>query len=329
MEFGVLPNWSWPVDGDPRRQMEQTIGQARAAVDSGYDAVWFGQHYISEGNNQFQPLPLLSSVATVADTIDLGTSVFLLPLHNPVAVAENFATADRLFDGKLRFGTALGYKPGEFEAFGIDLEDRVGRFVESLELIRRLWTEVNVSYSGRYFEVHDVTIDPRPAPDHEIWIGGNAEGSVRRAGRLGDGWIISARTSFDDARRLATIYQRAAANADRPAAIAMNREVFVAETTDEAVEKTLPMMKARAAAWLERGAHDTADQIENLDEQAYELLDDRIVGSPEQCIDKLARFREGCHLDHLIAMYNWRQLPDHEIIDSIQRFSQEVIPYFE
>ena len=331
MKFGIIPNWSWPVDGSPRTQMERTVEQARLAIECDYDAVWFGQHYISEGNNHFQPLPLFSRVAEFAGETDLGTSIFLLPLHNPIAVAENFATADALFDGETVFGVAIGYKPEEFDAFGIDVDDRVGRFVEGVQLLRRLWTEDDVTWSGQYFEVENVTIDPKPNDGEGIpfWIGGNAETSVERAGRLGDGWIISARTTYDEAVRLSEVYRAAAAASDRPdEGIAINREVYVADTTEEAVETVMPMMKERAAKWLDRGARDTAEQIDDLDEQVYEMLEDRIVGSPEECIERIETFHEDVGVDHLIAMYNWRRLSQERTLDSIERFADDVVPYF-
>lgn len=331
MEFGIIPNWSWPTDGSAVAQMERTVEQARTAVEVDYDAVWFGQHYISEGKNHFQPLPLLSRVAGFAGETDLGTSIFLLPLHNPIAVAENVATADALFEGDLRFGVALGYKPAEFDAFGVDIEDRTGRFVEGVRLLRRLWTEDDVSYAGRHFDVEGVSIDPKPnAGDGvEFWFGGNGDKSVERAGRMGDGWIISARTTYDEAERLSDIYAEAAANSDRPdEGIALNREVFVADTTERAVETVMPMMKERAAQWLDRGARDTADQIDDLDEQVYDMLEERVVGSPEECIERIDEFRRRAGVDHLIGMYNWRRLPQAETVDSIERFADEVIPYF-
>jgi alkanesulfonate monooxygenase SsuD/methylene tetrahydromethanopterin reductase-like flavin-dependent oxidoreductase (luciferase family) len=331
MEFGMIPNWSWPTDGSPRNQTDNTLEQARTAVQNDYDAVWFGQHYISEGNNHFQPLPLMSRVAGFAGDADLGTSIFLLPLHNPVAVAENFATADALFDGDLVFGIALGYKQAEFDAFGIDKTDRTGRFVEAVRLLRKLWTEDNVTYDGRHFSVSDVTVDPKPNDGNgvPIWFGANGEKTVERAGRMGDTWIISARTTYDEADRLADIYREAADRSDRPeAGIAMNREVYVAESTEEAIETVAPMMKERAAQWLDRGAQDTADQIDDLDEQVHEMLEERIVGSPEECIDRIARFDEGVGIDHLIAMYNWRRLSQERTLDSIERFAEDVVPYF-
>jgi alkanesulfonate monooxygenase SsuD/methylene tetrahydromethanopterin reductase-like flavin-dependent oxidoreductase (luciferase family) len=332
MEFGIIPNWSWPIDGDVQKQADLTIEQARTAVENDIDAVWFGQHYISEGNNQFQPLPLMARTSEFAGSTDLGTSIFLLPLHNPIAVAENFATADALFDGKLLFGIALGYKPEEFDSFGIDMDDRLGRFVEGIQLLRKLWTEDNVSYSGEYFSVEDVTIDPKPNDGDGVpfLLGGNAEQSVRRAGKLGNGWIISARTTLDEAKEMSKAYQEGVNDSKYSnEGIAMNREVYVADTTEEAEETVKPMMKERAARWLERGAQDTAEQIDDLDEQVQEMLEERFIGSPEECIDRIAKYRDEVGVDHVITMYNWRQLPQEKTLESIRRFGEEVVPYFQ
>lgn len=331
MDFGILPNWSWPTDGDPTDQAALTIEQATQAVDSGYDAVWFGQHYVSEGNNHFQPLPLMARTAAVADDVTLGTSIFLLPIHNPMMVAENVATIDALCEGDMIFGVALGYKPAEFDSFGVEKTDRLGRFVEGVQLLRKLWTEDDVTYEGEHFAVDGITIDPKPNGGNGVpfWFGGNAESSVRRAGKLGDGWIISARTTLEDAAALAETYESAAAESPRPnEGIGLNREVFVAESTDEAVETVMPMMKDRARKWLDRGATDTSEQIDDLDEQIHEMLEERIIGSPEECIDRLAEWEDRVGIDHLIAMYNWRELPQEETLRSIDQFQSEVVPYF-
>ncbi|MFB6160761.1 MAG: LLM class flavin-dependent oxidoreductase [Haloferacaceae archaeon] len=329
MRFGIIPNWSWPTDGDPREQMEMTLEQARTAFDNRYDTVWASQHYVSEGFNHFQTVPLLARMAEFAGEKNLGTSVYLLPLHHPLVAAEQFATIDSMFDGRLDLGVSLGYKDAEFDSLDIDKSDRVGRLIEGLRIMRRLWNEDDVSYSGKMFEVDGISIDPKP-DDPNVLMGGNATKSVERAGRMGDGWIVSGRTTPDEAADLLEHYERGldqAGNAN--GFISLNRETFVAETTEKAERIARQGMKSRAKKWLERGASDTAEQFDDLDAYVDEMLRQRFVGSPEEVIDRIEEFEDSVGVDNVICLYNWRKLPQEEMCRSIELFSEEVIPHFQ
>ena len=327
MRFGVIPNWSWPTDGDPREQMEMTLEQAQIAFETGYDTVWASQHYVSEGLNHFQTIPLLARMAEMAGDANLGTSVYLLPLHHPLVAAEQFATIDAMLDGDLEVGVSLGYKDAEFDSLGIEKSDRVARLVEGVQLLRRLWSEDEVSYEGRVFEVEGISIDPKPG-DVAIHVGGNAPKSVERAGRLGDGWIVSGRTSPDEATDLHEHYRRGLERSGRDPFVSINRETFVAETTEEAEAIAREGMRSRAEKWLERGASDTAEQFDDLDAFVDEMLRQRFVGSPETVIERIEAFQDSVGLDNVICIYNWRKLPQDAMVDSIELFAEEVIPHF-
>jgi hypothetical protein len=127
LSFGVTPNYDWPKEGDPHAQITKTIEQIREIDRLEYDTAWFNQHYLSEGSNFFQSRPLLASATAHVQNTNLGTGVYLLPLHHAVSIAEDFAAIDAMFPGNLRFGTAIGYTPAEFEAFGVPIDERVDR----------------------------------------------------------------------------------------------------------------------------------------------------------------------------------------------------------
>jgi len=330
MEFGVIPNWSWPRDGDPTEQARLTVEQGQTAIEAGYDTVWFSQHYVSEGFNQFQPLQMLSRLSADAGNTNLGTSVFLLPLHEPVAVAEQVATLSHLFDGRLEFGVSLGYKDDEFTALDVDKSDRVGRLVDGVRILRRLWSEDDVTYDGKYHSIENVTVDPKP-DDVRIHIGGNAPRSVERSGKLGDGWIISGRTSPEEAADLHEHYRRGVAETDRPEWVSLNRETFVAETTEEAEEVARAGMRSRVEKWLERGASDTADAVgeDGIESKVDEMLRQRFVGSPEEVIERIEAFEAAAGVDHVICLYNWRTIDHGDVCDSMRLFAEEVAPHFQ
>jgi len=94
-------------------------------------------------------MSLLGRIAAEAGSMRIGTNIFRLPIHNPVYVAEQVATLDVISGGRFIFGVGLGYRPEEFDAFGVEMKTRVPRFLESLEIARRLWTEAEVTYDGR------------------------------------------------------------------------------------------------------------------------------------------------------------------------------------
>ena len=108
------------------------------------------------------PLLLLSNLAAHAPGLYLGTAVFLLPPHHPVAVAEQTATLDIISGGKFLFGVGQGYRDVEFRSFGLEKRQRRQRMVEGLQVIRKLWAEDDVSFNGQFFQLDGVTMSPKP-----------------------------------------------------------------------------------------------------------------------------------------------------------------------
>ncbi|MCU1448292.1 MAG: Luciferase-like monooxygenase, partial [Acidimicrobiales bacterium] len=139
--------------------------------------------------------------------LKLGTSVLVVPGRNPVVLAKEMASLDRLSDGRFLPAVGLGAPvPVEHRAFGVDRKERAAWFDEALGLMRRLWTEDHVTHDGARFHVEDVTLRPPPvqAP-MDVWLGGQAPSELRRVGRSGDGWLPSFCTVDDVADGWATI----------------------------------------------------------------------------------------------------------------------------
>ena len=124
--------------------------------------------------------------------MELGTNVVLLPLHNPMETAEITAFLDVVSGGKFNLGVGLGYRQEEFDMFGVSIKQRVGRMVEGIEIVRRLWTEDNVTHKGRYWQFENMTIRPQPAnrPRPPILMAGQVDAAIERAAQLSDGWCI-------------------------------------------------------------------------------------------------------------------------------------------
>ncbi len=141
--------------------------------------------------NIIEPMALLTCAATVTSRIRLGTAVYLFVLRNPVLAAKTFATLDYLSEGRLTLGISLGGRDNEFEPLGVSMKRRVSRFEEGLALMRKLWTERDVSFHGRYYNMDNVNVDPKPVqkPSIPIIMGGNADPVFKRAAQEADGWV--------------------------------------------------------------------------------------------------------------------------------------------
>ena len=199
---------------------------ARLAEDLGYHSVFVADHvamprtltskypYSRDGGFPYDPdrdwldpLVALGYLAGRTTRIRIGTSITVLPMRHPIITAKQVATADHLSGGRVIFGVGIGWMAEEFKLLGASFDDRGRRMDEYLALMKALWTERNPTFAGRYFQVSDCALTPKPVqkPHMPVWIGGDSPAALRRAARLGDGWH-SAGTSLaelpDKVRRL-------------------------------------------------------------------------------------------------------------------------------
>ena len=159
---------------------------AVAAEGMGYDHVWLSEHHFVDDGYSPSLLPIAAAIAARTTTIRIGTYVLLLPLHNPVRVAEDAATVDVISNGRFDLGMSLGYRPGEFTGMGIPSNERAARFQEALPLIQQLLAGETVSLDGRFNQIKDVKIVPPPVQSNfPIWVGARGDKALDRAARLG------------------------------------------------------------------------------------------------------------------------------------------------
>jgi probable F420-dependent oxidoreductase len=161
-----------------------------------FDSLWLSERLTGEAPD---PLVALAYAAGRTKKLKLGTSVLVVPGRNPVVLAKELASLDRLSGGRLLPAVGLGAPvPAEHRAFGVDRTERSAWFDEAIGLMRRLWVEDDVHHDGARFHVEGVTIKPKPVQQPiDVWLGGNTPSELRRTGRLGDGWLPSFCTVAD------------------------------------------------------------------------------------------------------------------------------------
>ena len=155
MKIGMLVNSQYVAGESMPIKIQESVEQVRAARDAGFDIICGAQHYLTAPYHMSATLPLLGRLAAEAGDMEVATTIVLLPLHNPVEMAESVATMDAICGGRFIFGIGLGYRDEEYTAFGMDRSQRVGRAREALEVMKLLWSE------GKWSSTGSTTMSPR------------------------------------------------------------------------------------------------------------------------------------------------------------------------
>ncbi|MDP9022601.1 MAG: TIGR03619 family F420-dependent LLM class oxidoreductase [Actinomycetota bacterium] len=172
---------------------EGVLTVARAAAELGFGSVWASEHLLvgpevpDRYTQVFDPLTTLGWVAGQVADVALGTSILILPLHNPVEVAKEVASLQQLSGGRVRLAVGVGWYEREFSFLGHRFDDRGDRADEALDVIRALWNGAE-RFSGSRWSFDDVRFAPLPDPPPPVWIGGNSAAARRRAAARGDAW---------------------------------------------------------------------------------------------------------------------------------------------
>jgi alkanesulfonate monooxygenase SsuD/methylene tetrahydromethanopterin reductase-like flavin-dependent oxidoreductase (luciferase family) len=194
MEFGVLYDMRNPRDSGISNVTlyRQTLEHIERMEELGFDTVWLTEHHFIDDDYLPSVLTMAAAVAARTTRVTIGTAVLLLPLHDPIRVAEDAAVVDVLSDGRLRLGLGLGYKLEEFEAFGVDRRARPSLLEEGIEIIRGAWADGPFSHDGRHRQFAGLDVTPKPVqrPGPQIWLAGRAPVPVNRAATVGDGLIV-------------------------------------------------------------------------------------------------------------------------------------------
>jgi probable F420-dependent oxidoreductase len=198
-----------------------------------------------------EPLVLFGYLAAVTRTLKLATGILILPQRQTVLVAKQAAEVDVLSGGRLRLGVGLGWNPVEYEALGQRFSDRGRRLEEQVALLRRLWTEELVDFTGRYHTVRGAGVNPlpvqRPIP---IWMGGSADPALRRIARLADGWIPEVRSEQDVAAAVGRMRQYLAAAGRDPRQFGIEGRVRLARTPQEDWPRLIQVWRRLGATHL-------------------------------------------------------------------------------
>jgi probable F420-dependent oxidoreductase len=203
----------------------------------GYDSLWLQERIIGDVN-MLEPVTLLSYVAAITSRLKLGTSVILLPLRNPIQLAKAYATLDVMSECRAVMGVGLGggHLGSHENVFGYTREGRVTRFTEAVEIMKRLWTEPKASFHGRFWNLDNVAMEPKPIqkPRLPIIFGGHHENALRRAVQHADGWMGAGSSSSGSFIRESGWIRQLLTESNRdPSSFHFSKRVYLAVDNDE------------------------------------------------------------------------------------------------
>ena len=331
MKLGIYLNAQHPAGDDPARRFAETIEQARLIRRLGFDSIWGGEHHVTPGFHYFPLLPMLQRLAAEVEGMWVGTNLVLLPLHNPVELAEVGAFLDVITGGRFMLGVGLGYRTEEFAVFKVPMTERVSRLTEGVEIIRRLWTEDRVTHHGRHWQLDDVSIRPRPLqqPRPPILVGSQVPAGIARAARIADGWLVVPVPTVDEFAEQAGAFVAARTVAGLPPSPHICRllEVVCAPDEDTAIRRAAPYLLEKYSAYLSWGlAGITIDPAAKPEDQLRRLAKNRFaLGSPAQVSEALvAQHKAGA--THLTMRVSWPGMRQDDILAGIDLLGREVLP---
>lgn len=332
--YGLITCQRYP--GDPRSDRElyaQAIDLAQDADRLGLDSVWTSEHHFVDDAYLPSVLPLSAAIAARTERILVGTGLLLAPLHEPLRVAEDAAVVDLIAGGRLVLGVGLGWRAEEFEALGIEPRDRVRRLEDAIAVCRQAWAGELVT-GGPHLSYPDVAVRPLPARPGgpPIWVGALSATAIRRAGRIGDGFMATEVTpaTLREQAALAREAHRAAGRTE-PFAISVHLPTFAWPGADA-------WELVRSHHWYVTWKYDDMDGARHRgaeppaapaidDALDAELRDQIVLGTSEEVADGIAELNEAAGGDlHYIARLYFPGMPFEIQREALRVFAQEVAP---
>ncbi|MEV0704305.1 LLM class flavin-dependent oxidoreductase [Saccharopolyspora sp. NPDC050389] len=248
-------------------------GYLKRVEELGFESAWT-QEQVLGTMPQLSPIETMTFAAACTDRLRLGCAVLVTTLHNPVHLAKSLSTLDQMSRGRLEIGVGTGGRGRMFAAFGVDPERFVGRFTEGLELMKQLWTWPRVTFDGRFWQLEDAAMEPKPfqKPHPPVWFGGSSPAALRRAVRHGNGFFgAGSSPTVRFAEQVRTVAAALAEQGRDAADFPIAKRVYIA--VDDSPEQG----RARMNAELERLYGRRSETIEAA----------AVAGTPEDCVREL------------------------------------------
>ena len=296
-----------------------------AVADAGFDAVLFSEHH---GMRGYVPDPLAAATYVLGRRPELrsGPVPMVLPLHDPVHVAEAAALADALSGGRLMFGVAAGFLARDFEQRGLDVADRAGLLEEATVIVRRIWAGELDPFAGEYFSVP--ALEPLAQPPAQsggppVWMASGTPGGIRRAARIADGIVIDSVRASSNVVDLAESFRHARLEAGMaPGTVAVMRRGWIGP--EDEVGDFVANLQRELSGFATRSAGQSMPWLDEPGRvvSVAEVRDRVVAGTPEDVSDQLRSLAAEAGVDYVIVKVQWTSGIDPDVLrEQIRRWA--------
>jgi alkanesulfonate monooxygenase SsuD/methylene tetrahydromethanopterin reductase-like flavin-dependent oxidoreductase (luciferase family) len=340
MKFGshYLPTYVPDLDGSTNEFYQKMFAQMEEMDRLDYDHIWVTEHHFAHyGGDLPHPPTFMSAIARTTKKIRLGVAINVLPLHNPIDIAESYAMVDVISNGRLDFGVGKGSVAHVYKKYRVDQKEATGRMYEGVEVMLQAWSDRPINFKGEFFHYENVPVFPKPVqrPHPRFWVGcARSEDSFRWAGEKGF-QLMTLPYLYREPGSLPAfikIYKDNLAKAGHDTGrqdILGKFHIYVSSSLDKAVEEAAPYLDN----YLD--VHTKAD----LERQELGLLIQRgaetqiregfvLAGDPERVADTIRKWSEPNGLTTISGTFHFGGMPQEMALKSIRLFAEKVMPQF-
>lgn len=313
---------------------KNTLEQVKLAEKVNFESAWISEHHFLDDGYCPSPAVTAAAMAAVTTRIRIGSAGIILPLHNPLKVAEDAAVVDNISNGRFDLGVVLGYRKEEYEGMGVPMRERPSRMDEGIEVLENALRGEKFSYEGKRYKFENAKLTPRPVQNPiPLYVGAFEEPAIRRAGRFGYPLLIGPGRTLEMARDTLGFYNDEARKSGRdPDSVEhiLLRETFVSSSRKKAVEGGNKYIISMYKFYFSLGVKMfvRGKQLTGLDDPLFKhLAEDRfIIGTPEDCIGEIKKYRDELGIKYIVCRMVFPQAPHDVISGLIKTFGKKVIP---
>jgi alkanesulfonate monooxygenase SsuD/methylene tetrahydromethanopterin reductase-like flavin-dependent oxidoreductase (luciferase family) len=337
MEFGVFCQLDRREGLTEHETFEEWLALAETADSLGFDCFWLAEFHFRPHSPLSAPLVLASAIASRTNRIKVGIAVQLLPLANPVRLAEECATLDHVSGGRLVYGIGRSSFLDSYRGYNVDYELSRPMFFEALDVIRKAWRDEPLNHEGEYYSFRNVNVVPKPyqKPHPPVRIACESRATFPMMGKLGFPIMIRHQMELPQLRNLLDEYEaeRHAAGFGGPNQVTLQSTCYIAETAEQAIREpeATTLHERRIARLTRAGLEGDAEAASRLGaEPPYEeLIRRRLYGTPEAIVDRLREYEAALGVTGVsLNMNPGGQLPPDRVLNSLRLFAEQVAPRF-